>query len=341
MHSKNILLATLLAAAMIVPAAPALAFDAVLPDGQVVFGEDFTLEEGERLDGDLVVFGGNVTLERDSEVNGDVVVWGGGVEVSGTVDGDLVVFGGNVGLLEDAVIEGDLAAIGGEVDQAEGAEVRGQKVVNPWEGAEWGWGTGPVIVPFPGGLRFAPHGVGGQVALRVLWRAVRVILTVVLMAGLAGLVAVLWPQPAARAGQAGLRNPLPSLGVGLLTFVVAALVAAGLVITLCLSPLGLAVAVVAGVAAVFGWVSLGIVMGEKVAAALTSGTVSPFWSAALGAGLLTLLSGLLNLLPCVGWLGGFLVMCVALGAVVLTRFGAQDYPLPLPALPAVEEEEAQ
>lgn len=55
--------------------------------------------------------------------------------------------------------------------------------------------------------------------------------------------------------------------------------------------------------------------------ALTSRTVSPFWTAALGAGLLTLLLELLGLIPWVGWVGGFLFTCAALGAVVLTRFG--------------------
>lgn len=71
----------------------------------------------------------------------------------------------------------------------------------------------------------------------------------------------------------------------------------------------------------FGQLAIGVVIGERLMPALTSRTVSPFWTAALGAGLLTLLLELLGLIPWVGWVGGFLFTCAALGAVVLTRFG--------------------
>lgn len=322
----------LLAAALLAPAAPVLAFEGGVLDGQVVFGENFTLSAGDVLDGDLVVFGGDVTLEDESRVEGDVVVWGGSVEVAGTVWGDQVVFGGNVHLLDTAAVYGDLLVFGGVVDREEGAEVRGQQVVNPWE-----WGTWPVVAPFPPvtipfarGIHFTGYGL--------LLRGLRLVLSVVLMAGLAGLVAVLWPQPAARVGRAGVRAPLPALGVGLLTILVGFVVVVGLVITLCLAPVGLAAAVAVGVTTVFGWVALGILIGERVLASLTSRTVSPFWSAALGGGLLTLLSSLLYLIPCVGWTGGFLVACVGLGAVVLTRFGVVEYPVSLPAPPVAAEE---
>ena len=79
-----------------------------------------------------------------------------------------------------------------------------------------------------------------------------------------------------------------------------------------------------GVAALFGWLAIGIVIGERLMPNLTSQAVSPFWTAALGAGLLTLLSDLLGLVPCVGWVGGFLVTCAGLGAVALTRFGTME-----------------
>ena len=35
-----------------------------LLDGRVIFGDNFTLESGDTLNGDLVVFGGNVTVEE-------------------------------------------------------------------------------------------------------------------------------------------------------------------------------------------------------------------------------------------------------------------------------------
>lgn len=317
MHTLGLVLGL---AALLLSAAPAPASDGQ-PPGRVVFGEDFTLAEGEVLGGDLVLFGGDATLQQDSQIRGNVVVWGGDVEVAGTVEGNLVVFGGDVHLRETAVLQGDLAAVGGRIERQEGARVYGQEVVTPF-GQFWAW---PVRMPFPQTTPVTVAHPGGLL-LRLLVRGLQLALTVVLMAGLAALVAVLWPQPTARVGQAGLRVPLPALGVGVLTVMVALVVVMGLVVTLCLSPVGLAVALAAGVAAVFGWLSVGTLIGERVLATLTSGTVSPFWSAALGAGLLTFLASLLDLIPCVGWLGGFLIACVGLGAVVLTRFGTVDYP---------------
>jgi hypothetical protein len=52
--------------------------------------------------------------------------------------------------------------------------------------------------------------------------------------------------------------------------------------------------------------------------------------------LLTLINELLGLIPCAGWAIGFLLKCVALGAVVLTRFGTVEYPTPVLPPPAAE-----
>ncbi len=112
--------------------------------------------------------------------------------------------------------------------------------------------------------------------------------------------------------------------MGLLTLVVGILLAVGLIITLCLSPVGVAAAIALVVATLFGWLAIGITIGERLMPTFTSRAVAPFWTAALGAGLLTLLSDLLGLIPCVGWIGGFLVTCAGLGAVALTRFGTVE-----------------
>ncbi len=318
---------------------PALAFDGGGPGGQVVFGENYTLAAGEVLDGDLVVFGGNVTLEEDSQVNGDVIVWGGEATVDGTVNGNLVAMGGNVYLGSSALIKEDVVAMGGEIHREEGAQVEGQEVTTPR--GRW---TFPVFVPLPGGVRSLPVPTGplahwngfSNLLIRLIWRGIRLVLMVLLMAGLSGLVVVLWPQPAARVGETALQSVLPSLGVGLLTVLVVAVVVIGLAVTICLSPVAFLVALATWVAGLFGWSALGIVVGERVLPAITKQPVSPFWSAALGGALLTFVSELLDFIPCIGWIGGVLITCVGIGAVVLTRFGSTTYPI-VPAT-ATEEE---
>jgi hypothetical protein len=142
---KKILIACLLALLLIAPASPALANGG---EGVVRFGEDFTLESGEEVNGDVVVFGGNVVLEEDSFVDGTVFIMGGNATVASEVDDELVVFGGNVELKPTALIGSDVVALGGQVERAEGAVVEG----NVLEGVTTGFFRGPRIVrvvPFP------------------------------------------------------------------------------------------------------------------------------------------------------------------------------------------------
>ncbi len=318
MRFTRILPALLVVMTILAMATPAFASDGQ-PPGQVVFGQDVTLQSGQTLDGDLVVFGGDVWIEATSTVEGSVVAWGGDVDIAGTVERDVVAFGGNVLLRRTARVDGGVMAFGGVMEREEGAQVRGQQVVNPqqWSWWRWGWVAIPTYPYFPS---------DGLPALmfQVAMRGVEILLRAVVMAGLAGLVALLWPRAAARVGRSALERPLPAFGMGLLTLVVGVLLIIGLVITICLSPVGIAAAVALVVAILFGWLAIGITIGERLMPTFTSRTVAPFWTAALGAGLLTLLSDLLGLIPCVGWIGGFLVTCVGLGAVALTRFGTME-----------------
>ncbi len=296
-------------------AAPAFASGGQ-PPGQIIWG-DFTLQSGQTLDGDLVVFGGDVRVEADSTVRGSVVVWGGDVEIAGTVEQDVVAFGGDVRLRRTARIEGGLVVLGGKVDREAGARVFGQQLVNPPQWSRWGWVMIPAYPYFPSdGLP--------MLIFQVSVRGLEIFLRAVVMAGLAGLVALLWPRAAARIGRSALEKPLPAFGMGLLTLVVGVLLAIGLTLTLCLAPVGIAAAIALVVAILFGWLAIGVTIGERLMPTLTSRPIAPFWTAALGAGLLALLSDLLGLIPCMGWIGGFLITCAGLGAVALTRFGTME-----------------
>jgi len=236
----------------------------------------------------------------------------------------VAVFGGNITLLEEAVIEGDVVVSGGAIDREEGAVVEGEVISGP--GGRWEMPFVPGIVTVPPVNPVVVQGWRGHGILGVLWAILRGVAMVVVMAGLAGLVALLWPQPTARVGEACIRAPLVSFGVGLLTVVVVV----ALLVSICLTVIGVVAGIAAGVAAVFGWVALGAAIGERL---LSRGTAHPFWTAALGAGLLTLVSALFDVIPCVGWIAGFLVMCVGLGAAILTRFGTMAYVSAAPARP--------
>jgi hypothetical protein len=304
-------------AAVALLAFPTAAFAAGLPDGKVVVGGTYTLRADEVLTGDLMVIGGVATLEPGSRVTGTVALIGGVLEAAGTIDGDVAAIGGSANLGATAVVHGDVITLGSAVGRAEGAIVEGQFSAGDVDGPlnltipqfnlpeirQWERGFSP--------LRWT-LGIG--------WYFLRAFL----YAALAAIVVMFWPLRTGRAAQAAVAQPLLAGGLGLITFLVAIPVIVLLVLTICLSPLAFLAGIVLVVAYVFGWIAIGLELGQRMAAAFRQD-----WSLATSAGLgtltLTLVLYAINSIPCVGFIAPAAAYCLGLGAVMLTRFGGQDY----------------
>lgn len=71
---------------------------------------------------DRRVFGGNMTLAK-GEVAHDLAVFGGNVDVYGTLTGDLAVLGGNVDIHDGAKVLGSASVLGGHINVEDGAAV--------------------------------------------------------------------------------------------------------------------------------------------------------------------------------------------------------------------------
>ena len=302
---------------------PATAFASEPGQGQVVFGGSFTLESGQVLDGDLVVFGGSVDLEAGSVVQGNILLMGGIARIDGQVQGDLVLLGGVAGLGPKAVIDGNAVTLGGNLDRAPGSTIAGDIVAGDEFSFPFNFNLPSTtrVVPFEAfRFRYSP-------LLDVLWFGLRSLL----VAALATIVVMFWPEPTARAARAVVAQPVLSGGLGLLTFVVAPVLLLVLAITIILSPVSLLAAVLLVVAGVFGWIAIGREVGERLVKAL-NWDLHPAAAAGLGTLTLSLVVGGIGLIPCVGWMVGFVVVAIALGAVLLTRFGSREYaPAPAPA----------
>jgi len=75
-------------------------------------------------------------------------------------------------------------------------------------------------------------------------------------------------------------------------------------------------------------VALGLEVGTRLARLLNRDWALPV-NAALGVFILTLVANTIGeIVPCIGWLVPTLLGAVGLGAVLLTYFGAKDYPPP-------------
>ncbi|MGD8457829.1 MAG: hypothetical protein PVF83_15710 [Anaerolineales bacterium] len=310
----------------------AKAIDVPVMDDKVIFGGSFTLESGETLEGSLIIMGGVVLIEEDSFVGGDVVVFGGNLTVKGEIDQNLVAIGGVVTLEETAVVYGDLVAPASVFRREEGAQVYGQIITD----------TGsldiqipdvpdiPEIPDVPGvpevpDIPISPFTYFDQFSYAlspitsILWGIVRAFA----FSAVAIVVVLFVPEHAKRTSNALVTNPILSGGLGILSVIIAFPLMIVFIITI-IGPIFISMILCLGL--FMGWVAIGLEVGRRIAEAL-----SREWSYAVQAGIGTFtLSIVIGSIGLVLWdIISFLLVVgigsIGLGAVLLTRFGTQEY----------------
>ncbi len=283
-------------------------------DGRVVIGQDFTLKSGETLEGDLVVIGGQAVVEEGATINGNVVIIGGSLKLDGQATGDAVVIGGLASLGANASLSGDMVTLGGSLQRADGAVIGGNVVTNM---------PAPSIqIPVSPSSPQTPPTPRYDWFFNPIWRVANIFFQAIALAALAMLLTIFLHPQLDRVAQAIVGQPLMAGSLGLLTAFLAPITLVILVVTLILSPVALAVAILLVLAWVFGVVALGMEVGDRFIKAIHQNW-APVLSAGFGTFLLMIVVGAINLVPCVGWMAGVLVGLVGIGAVVMTLFGTR------------------
>jgi hypothetical protein len=310
---------------LVILALPTTAFAQGGAGDQVVFGGSYRLESGETLGGNLVVFGGSVDLEDESLVEGDILVFGGAINVAGEVAGNLIVVGGSIDLASTALVRGDLITPGSGLNRDEGAQILGQ-VITDVDIAD-GVFIPRVITPRIELPNIPDLPTVPEVTYRFnpLWNAVWFLFRVLAVSALSVLVIMFLPRQAKRTAKAVVAQPILSGGLGILTVIVAVPLFIVLLITIILIPVSLLGLLLLSIAALFGWIALGMEVGQRLAA-LFKTEWAPAVAAGIGTFALTLVTFSIDSIPCVGWLAPFFVTALGLGGVLLSRFGTQDYP---------------
>ncbi len=279
---------------------------------QIVLANTYRLESGDELTGNLAVIGGTASLEEGSSMTGDVFLTGGTITVSGTVNGDFIAIGGAVNIEDTAVVNGNISLIGATLKNSPLAEINGEITEQSPKFFDFDFST-------PNGIKlpFSP-------LQTPLTRMLQASLQALAMAALAVILGLLFPQQIKRIGNTVSREPLITGGVGLLSVVIAAILLVLFTVTIILIPVTLLSAILLGIAFLFGWVAVGYEVGQLIA-----GLFKTTWHSSIAAGigvlLLGLVTGFATLIPCMGWLVGFIVAIVGLGAVVISRFGSSKY----------------
>jgi cytoskeletal protein CcmA (bactofilin family) len=337
-----------------------------LPANSVVRGDVF-LTNGDaeiagRIEGDLAVISGRLVLSEEGRVEGDLFGMAGEAEIAGRVGGDASWMFGDAELLSSAVVEGDLMVVSGDLERDAGARILGEELPDvrlpelPWlserpslpEVREMPQLEVPQV-PTPQRPTWQQPTVGRRVA-NFVGRAVATGLMGLLFVGLGLLIVLIWPRATQRVSECITLLPLQSFGLGLLTFLLAAvveslamvlmilliLVAAALISTVILIPIGLLLillsvllllpvplALAGGI--VLGWVGVAEVVGRKVAQLLRAGKVSLMGAVFIGLLVTVPVAAVLWVLKpvCCAWPFIILLTSLGLGAVFHTRFGRQ------------------
>jgi hypothetical protein len=208
----------------------------------------------------------------------------------------VTVFGGNLNRQEGSTIEGQVLT--GESVRVPFNFELGRRFTLPIE--PWRFQVAPIF--------------------EVGWYLVRSLL----LAALAVLLVMFWPVQLSRVGRTVVEQPLITGGLGALTGIVMPVFLVVIALTICLLPVTIVGAMALVVAVVFGWIAFGLEIGTRMAEAF-HWRLHPAASAGIGTLVLTLVADGIGFIPCVGWLAPALVGALALGSVIVTRFGTQAY----------------
>jgi len=308
----------LLAALVFMPMQTVLARG--MGEGRIIFGSSYTLESGKTLEGDLVVIGGAATIETGAKVIGNTVVVGGSLVMDGEVTGDVALVGGAVTLGAASHIHGNLSTVGAVLTRAEGSLVDGE-IFNT--ATSWKLPENQPVTPQP----LIPITPPVSVTISPFWKVANVF-GQALVLGILAMLGLLFLAPhTQRGGTAIVSQPFIAGTLGLLTVILTPLALVLLIITIVLIPVAFVAVIVLVLAAVLGWIALGLELGQRLTAAFKQ-QWHPSLAGGFGTFLLALVASAIGLIACVGWLVPFLVTIVGIGGVFMTRFGMQSNALP-------------
>ncbi len=289
---------------------------------KVVFGSDYVLESGDKLNGNLVVFGGDVTIEEEALVDGDIAIFGGNIDIDGEVSGDIAAFGGNISLGPNSIIDGNFSAMGGTVNKSPTAIIKGDTLRQDRDILLDTDNSGkPLARGNKGrtGFWLTFFGVLGSIGLFFAM--------VLIIAGLGLLTNVLLGSHLEGIGKIIVEKPWNAFGIGLVTVIAAPFVFILFCMTVILIPLAFLLILALILLIFYGWIACGYEAGQWMTKSMKV-TWTSNWTTAFGTFVITLVAhGLKKIIPCVGWMPGGIAALFGLGGVMIYYYHRyQDRP---------------
>jgi hypothetical protein len=310
---------------------------------RVILNERYVLRSNQIHTGSLTIVARDVELQPGSRVDGDLsIVSAGKVVLSGEINGDVSILAPGAQLDGSLRVNGDLSVCARDFKRDVGATITGNQSTGCNQlGAVFG-GVGRGAGNFPQFVEDSVFGDSNPVV-----RFFRVVVTSFGLAALAALAATVFPNHIKRMTETAMSRIATTTVVGFVSMGVALALSAvyllAIVLTLGLACLALPLVGVAWLviilALITGWIAVSVPLGTLVLHRLKV-YPTPMVAAAVGTLVLTLTLGVVEMIPCIGWLSWLMLAVLGsagLGSVLLTRFGTRPYPeiIPVRAYPEI------
>ncbi len=273
---------------------------------QFIVGDTYILKSHEKIDGNIVGIGTTLIIKDNALVMGDVSLIGSNLEVDGRIAGDLNIMAGSALINDPAIITGDINQFFQTIEIKPKALVTGEINTYSFPAAASGQ-AGTRVTQLIEWLK--PGKIAALFGARILG---------LVLFSLIGIY--LFKTPTIKVTEAVGSNLPAAWGAGLLSIIAVPIVAIILIISICLSPLGILLLLASIIASIWGWVALSSIFGKNLVKWLKlDWAVEP--STVFGALLLGIASSLLSFIPCVGFLILLFLTATGIGGVLLSRFG--------------------
>jgi hypothetical protein len=273
---------------------------------QFLTGDVYILKDHEKIDGNIAGIGTTLIIEDGATVLGDISLIGGNLQVDGRVTGDINVFAGTASIGETAIITGSIN------------QILNQTTTNPK--ALIGGEINTYVIPFNTESNIGKNFLNVMEWMKPsVWVALQ--LGRILFLVLASLLAIsLFTKPTFKVITSIRKNLAVSWGVGILTMFSVPIISLVLIVTICLSPIGIILALALLVGSLWSWAALSNIVGGQFTKWLKL-EWNKEGTAILGAVFTGIFISFISLIPLVGFLINSIICAIGLGGILLSRFG--------------------
>ena len=283
-------------------------FDDTFPS-QFLLSDIYVLKDRERIDGNIAGVGTKLVIEEGATVTGSISLIGGQMEIFGNVDGDINVFSGTTYIHETSVIGGDINQLTHQLEIDPGAQVSGE--INTFTMPNEGNGVVSNEVN---------NAIGWiRPSAWIIFEFVRNLSLVFINL----LIVFLFKTPTLRLIRTIKTNMAVSWGVGLLVFFALPFVSLVLLVSICLSPIGIILILGFLIANVWAWTGISLIIGDFLTKWLKLEWTEEA-KVAVGSIAVGLVSTLLAFIPLIGLALNVTVSAIGIGGIVLSKLGTSE-----------------